>query len=292
VELRHLRYFVAVAEQLHFRHAAKIVNVTQPALSQQIRQLEKELGVVLLERSRHQVRLTPAGKVFYENALGVLRQVDLAAAKARKVDSGDAGTIRIGFISTAAIRVLPDGVKRLQKQVPAAEVELSELASGEQIDGLYREQLDIGFVHAKLTRDVLGTRIVARDRLIAAVPESGALARCRRVDIRDLACWPTIMPASHSSSGFHEQVRMAYQMAGVRPEQVHYTRLLQTGLLLVAAGVGVSLVPESFQLMHVRGVAYRRLRVDPPLCEMVAVWRRDNALPLLARFIRCLPELG
>ncbi len=143
-----------------------------------------------------------------------------------------------------------------------------------------------------MTRDVLGTRIVARDRLIAAVPESGALARCRRVDIRDLACWPTIMPASHSSSGFHEQVRMAYQMAGVRPEQVHYTRLLQTGLLLVAAGVGVSLVPESFQLMHVRGVAYRRLRVDPPLCEMVAVWRRDNALPLLARFIRCLPELG
>ena len=89
MELRHLRYFVAVAEQLHFRHAAKIVNVTQPALSQQIRQLEKELGVVLLERSRHQVRLTPAGKVFYENALGVLRQVDLAAARKVDEDAGD-----------------------------------------------------------------------------------------------------------------------------------------------------------------------------------------------------------
>lgn len=292
MELRHLRYFVAVAEQLHFRHAAEIVHVAQPALSQQIRQLEKELGVVLLERSRHQVRLTPAGKAFYDSALGVLRQADLAAAKARKVDSGDAGTIRIGFVSTAAIRVLPDGVKRLQKQVPAAEVELSELAAGEQIDGLYREQLDIGFVHAKLSRDVLGTRIVARDRLIAAVPDSSPLARCRRVDLRDLASWPAIMPAGHSSSGFYEQVRMAYQMAGVRPERVHYTRLLQTGLLLVAAGVGVSLVPESFQLIHVRGVAYRRLRVDPPLCEMVAAWRRDNASPLLARFVRCLPELG
>jgi len=287
-----LRYFVAVAEQLHFRHAAEIVHVAQPALSQQIRQLEKELGVTLLERSRHQVRLTPAGKAFYESALGVLRQADQAAARARKVDSGDAGTIRIGFVSTAAIRVLPDGVKRLQKQVPAAEVELSELAAGEQIDGLYREQLDIGFVHAKLSRDVLGTRIVARDRLIAAVPDSSPLARCRRVDLRDLASWPAIMPAGHSSSGFYEQVRMAYQMAGVRPERVHYTRLLQTGLLLVAAGVGVSLVPESFQLIHVRGVAYKKLRVEPPLCEMVAAWRRDNASPLLARFVRCLPELG
>ncbi|NLV30371.1 MAG: LysR family transcriptional regulator [Acidobacteria bacterium] len=292
MELRHLRYFVAVAEQLHFRHAAEIVHVAQPALSQQIRQLEKELGVTLLERSRHQVRLTPAGKAFYESALGVLRQADQAAARARKVDSGDAGTIRIGFVSTAAIRVLPDGVKRLQKQVPAAEVELSELAAGEQIDGLYREQLDIGFVHAKLSRDVLGTRIVARDRLIAAVPDSSPLARCRRVDLRDLASWPAIMPAGHSSSGFYEQVRMAYQMAGVRPERVHYTRLLQTGLLLVAAGVGVSLVPESFQLIHVRGVAYKKLRVEPPLCEMVAAWRRDNASPLLARFVRCLPELG
>lgn len=287
-----MRYFVAVAEQLHFRHAAEIVHVAQPALSQQIRQLEKELGVTLLERSRHQVRLTPAGKAFYESALGVLRQADQAAARARKVDSGDAGTIRIGFVSTAAIRVLPDGVKRLQKQVPAAEVELSELAAGEQIDGLYREQLDIGFVHAKLSRDVLGTRIVARDRLIAAVPDSSPLARCRRVDLRDLASWPAIMPAGHSSSGFYEQVRMAYQMAGVRPERVHYTRLLQTGLLLVAAGVGVSLVPESFQLIHVRGVAYKKLRVEPPLCEMVAAWRRDNASPLLARFVRCLPELG
>lgn len=292
MELRHLRYFVAVAEQLHFRHAAEIVHVAQPALSQQIRQLEKELGVTLLERSRHQVRLTPAGKAFYESALGVLRQADQAAARARKVDSGDAGTIRIGFVSTAAIRVLPDGVKRLQKQVPMAEVELSELAAGEQIDGLYREQLDIGFVHAKLSRDVLGTRIVARDRLIAAVPDSSPLARCRRVDLRDLASWPAIMPAGHSSSGFYEQVRMAYQMAGVRPERVHYTRLLQTGLLLVAAGVGVSLVPESFQLIHVRGVAYKKLRVEPPLCEMVAAWRRDNASPLLARFVRCLPELG
>ena len=148
-------------------------------------------------------------------------------------------------------------MKKMQRQVPLAEVELNELAAGEQVDRLYREQLDIGFVHAKLSRDVLNTRIVARDRLIVAVPSSCKLANCRRVDLKDLASWPAIMPAGHSSSGFYEQVRMAYQRAGVRPERVHNTRLLQTGLLLVAAGLGVSLVPESFQSMHVKEAAGR-----------------------------------
>lgn len=292
MELRHLRYFVAVAEQLHFRHAAEMVHVAQPALSQQIRQLEEELGVTLFERSRHKVQLTPAGKVFYEKAQSILKQTSQAVAEARKVERGDAGTIRIGFVSTAAIRVLPDAIKKLQKQVPSAEVELNELAAGEQIDGLYREQLDIAFVHAKLSQDVLKTRIVARDRLVAAVPGSCELADCKKVDLKKLASWPAIMPAGHSSSGFFEQVRTAYQLAGVWPERVHYTRLLQTGLLLVAAGLGVSLVPESFRSIHVKGVVYKKLQVEPPLCEMVAVWRGDNVLPLLDRFIKSLPELA
>lgn len=292
MELRHLRYFVAVAEQLHFRQAAEIIHVAQPALSQQIKQLEEEIGVTLFERSRHKVRLTPAGKAFYENAQRILNQADQAVVKARKVESGDAGTIRIGFVSTAAIRVLPVAMKKLQRQVPLAEVELNELAAGEQVDGLYREQLDIGFVHAKLSQDVLKTMVVARDRLIVAVPGSCKLARCRRIDLKDLASWTAIMPAGHSSSGFYEQVRMAYQQAGVRPERVHNTRLLQTGLLLVAAGVGVSLVPESFQSIHVKGVIYKKLQIEPPLCEMVAVWRRDNDSPLLSRFIENLPELS
>ncbi len=292
MELRHLRYFVAVAEQLHFRHAAEMVHVAQPALSQQIRQLEAEIGVTLFERSHHKVRLTPAGKAFYENAQRILEQADRAVAKARNVELGDAGTIRIGFVSTAAIRVLPDAMKKLQKQVPSAEVELNELAAGEQIERLYREQLDVGFVHAKLSQDVLKTMVVARERVIAAVPDSCELAGRARVDLKDLSSWPAIMPAGHSSSGFYEQVRAAYQLAGVRPERVHYTRLLQTGLLLVAAGVGVSLVPESFQSIHVKGIAYKRLKVEPPLCELVAAWRRDNNSPLLKRFVRSLPELS
>lgn len=291
MELRHLRYFVVVAEHLHFRHAAEIVRVAQPALSRQIRQLEEELGVALFERSQHKVRLTPAGKIFYEKAQHILDAAGQAVTVARNVERGASGIIRVGFVSTAAIRVLPDAMKKLRRQAPAAEFELNELAAGEQIDGLYREQLDIAFVHAKLSQDVLKTRVVARDRLLAAVPESSALASGRHVNMKDLVEWPAIMPAGHSTSGFFEQVRMAYQMAGVRPERVHYTRLLQTGLLLVAAGVGVSLVPESFQAIHVKGVTYRKLQVAPPLSELVAAWRRDNTSLLLERFIADLPDL-
>ena len=289
MELRHLRYFIAVAEQLHFRHAAELVHVAQPALSQQIRQLEDEIGVTLFERSRHKVRLTPAGKAFYEYAQSIINQTNMAVAEARKVEHGDAGTIRIGFVSTAAITVLPDAMKKLQAKIPLAEVELKELAAGEQIDGLYRDLIDVGFLHAKLTADVLKTVVVARERLVVAVPAKCKLAGSQRVDLKDLASWTAIMPASHTSSGFYEQVRAAYQMAGVRPERVHYTRLLQTGLLLVGAGVGVSLVPESFKSIHVKGVVYRSLRVEPPPCELVAAWRRDNPSPLLGHFLEGLP---
>ena len=288
MELRHLRYFVAVAERLHFRHAAEVVHVAQPALSQQIRQLEKEIGVTLFERSRHKVRLTPAGRAFYKNAQLILNQTHQAVAEARKVEHGEAGTIRIGFVSTAAISVLPEAMKALQTQVPSAEVELKELASGEQIDALYRELLDIGFLHAKLAEDVLETMVVARERLIVAVPDSCTLAASRHIDAKDLASWTVIMPARHTTSGFYEHVRMAYQRAGVAPERVHHTRLLQTGLLLVGAGLGVSIVPESFRSIHVKGVVYKSLLIEPPPCELVAAWRRDNASPLLRRFLKGL----
>jgi DNA-binding transcriptional LysR family regulator len=285
MELRHLRYFIAVAEQLHFRHAAEIVHVAQPALSNQIKQLEEEIGVTLFDRSRHKVRLTPAGKAFYEAAQAILKKTNEAVIEARKAEQGDAGTIRIGFVSTAGITILPDAVKKLQDEIPSAEIEMRELAAGEQIDGLYREHLDIGFLHTKLTEHVLETMVIARERLVLAVPETCKEARSRRINLKNLASWTAIMPVQHTSPGFYEHVQMAYQMAGVTPERIHYTRFLMTGLLLVGAGLGVSIVPESFKSIHVKGVAYKELLVEPPMCELVAAWRRDNASLLLHRFL-------
>jgi DNA-binding transcriptional LysR family regulator len=147
------------------------------------------MGVRLFERSHHKVVLTPAGKVFYENVQNILRQTNKAVALARKVDKGEAGTIRIGFVSTAAITVLPEALKMLQTDVPSAEIELKDLPPAEQIDALYREQLDIGFLRAKLAEDVLSTWVVSAERLIVAVPESCELAAKPSIDVKDLVPW-------------------------------------------------------------------------------------------------------
>jgi DNA-binding transcriptional LysR family regulator len=287
VELRHLRYFVAVAEELHFRHAAELVQVAQPALSKQIRQLEEEIGVTLFQRSHHKIQLTPAGKAFYEKAKTILEEAKKAVAGARMAEKGEAGTVRIGFVSAATINILPVVLRYIHTRAPLAEVELKELKPGDQVDCLYRGQLDIGFLHAKQPDAVLNAMTVEIERLIVALPEGLELARERIIDLKKLAGETAIMPASHTTSGYYEHVRAAYQLAGVVPEKAHHTQLLQ-GLLLVAAGLGVSIVPESFECIHIKGVVYRRLLVEPPPAELIAAWRYDNDSPLLSGLIEVL----
>lgn len=291
MELRHLRYFVAVAEALHFHRAAEVVHIAQPALSQQIRQLEQEIGVLLFERSHHKVLLTQAGKAFYVKAQSILKDAKQAVNDARDVEHGNAGTVILGFVSTAAIGILPKVLANFREQTPRAEVELQELAPNEQIDSLYRSTIDLGFFHAKLDEAAFDSLIVSRDRLIVALPKDNRFARRPTVNLKDLAEETAIMPARHSTSGYFERARAAYQAAGIQPERVHHTRLLQTGLLLVGAGLGVSLVPECFKGIRVRGVVYRRLTNEPAPIDLLAAWRRDNTSPLLLRMIAHLKAL-
>jgi DNA-binding transcriptional LysR family regulator len=133
---------------------------------------------------------------------------------------------------------------------------------------------------------------VQREKLILALPQALAVEGNPRIDLREIASLTAIIPARHTSSGLYEQVMTAYQMAGVVPERVHYTRLLQTSLLLVGAGIGVSVMPESFRAIHVEGVVYRGFQVEPPLCELTAAWRRDNESPLLKRFVQELRRIA
>lgn len=185
MELRHLRYFVAVAEELNFRRAAEVVRIAQPALSQQIKQLEDEIGVALFARNHHKVELTAAGKVFYARAQTILKEARQAVAAVRAVEQGEAGTIRIGFVSSAAISVLPSLLDFLRTELPLAEVELKELAPGEQIDALYHEKLDVGLFHAELKDALFETSIVSCERLIVAVPDNSRFAHHSTIDLRE-----------------------------------------------------------------------------------------------------------
>jgi DNA-binding transcriptional LysR family regulator len=281
MELRHLRYFVAVAEELNFRRAADVVHIAQPALSQQIKQLEEEMGVTLFVRSHHKVELTEAGQAFYLRAQAILQETQRAVLDARAVECGEAGRLTLGFVSSAAIRVLPMFLTRLRAELPRATVELQELAPGEQIDGLYHRTIDLGLFHANLADDLFETAIVARERLIVALPEANPFANHTAIDLRELAHETVIMPARHATSGYFELARSAYQAVGVMPQRIYHTNLLQTGLLLVGAGLGISLLPASFQDIQVRGVIYRPLATAAPAIDLIAAWRRDNTSRLL-----------
>ncbi|WP_306590218.1 LysR family transcriptional regulator [Geothrix sp. 21YS21S-4] len=292
MELRQIKYFLAVAEELHFRRAAEVVHVAQPALSQQIRHLEEELRVTLFERSNRKVLLTPAGKVFYERAKVLMENARAAMQEAQRVDRGEAGSLTLGFVSTAALDVIPAALKHFQTQAPSAQIVLKELGPDDQIDCLHRGQLDLGVLHAVLKDDDLRTQVLTRERFVAALPRTPEFTRMRRVDLRRLACETAILPIRHAAHGYYEFVLGAYSQAGVVPARILHTRLIQTGLMLVAGGLGVALVPESFSRnLQMKDLIYRPLLTHPPLLELIAVWRHDNASPLLARFIEELSTL-
>lgn len=292
MEFRQLRYFIAVAEELHFRRAAELVHIAQPALSQQIKLLEAEIGTPLFERNHHNVQLTEAGKAFYPKAVAILAAAQQAVTDVRAVEQGEAGTVRVGFISSAALSVIPQLLTHFRQHFPLVKLELDELSPGEQIDALYREKIELGFLHAKLEEELFETFVVSREKMMVAVPAASDLTKLAALELRDLARETIIMPARHATSGYFEVVRSAFFAAGVKLEHIHHTRLLQTGLSLVGAGLGVSLVPESFARIQVEGMVYRPLANESPTIELIAAWRRDNRSPLFQRITNEIKALS
>lgn len=290
MEFRQIQYFLAVAEHLHFRHAAELVHVAQPALSQQIHKLEQEIGQKLFDRTYHKVSLTPAGKAFYEKTHSMLDDANLAIDHARRAGRGEVGKISIGYVSSAAIHALPEVVTRFRHLVPDAEIELCELSAEEQFNCLNRGKLDIGFFHAQLSSHIYGKSLIAKERLIVALPQSSTYASRHSVDLKDLASEPVFVPPKHSAQGYYDHVIMAYQLAGAEPACEFQVKQLQSALFLVAGGLGIALLPESFRSIQVKGLVYRELAKAPPEVKLIATWRRENQSPLLARFVAELRE--
>ncbi len=285
VEIRHLRYFLAVAEELHFTRAANLLRVAQPALSHQIRQLEEEVGAKLLERTNRRVQLTPAGVVFRNRARVAVEQAARAAADAAKVGRGDAGSISIGVGSTAIWSVLPELLRRFRQIARAATIEIQEMEPSDQMEALRHETIDFAMM-AAIPRDPdLEHIVIAREKLIVALPERHAAASMDHVDLKSLAKETFILPGRLAMPGFNEIVIAAGEKTGFTPADTLTTRLIQTVICLVAGRLGVGLVPESFgRNLQVKGIVYRPLRGQAPTAALNAVWRKDNNLPLVNRF--------
>lgn len=286
MDMRQLRYFIAVAEELHFRRAAERLHLSQPSLSEQIRALEDELGVTLFERTNRRVDLTDAGQTLLRKSREVLHGVEEAVEETRQVAAGTAGKLAITFVSTALLGELPSALRAFLAQVPRADIRLVEIDPEEQIKSILGGNADIGFMHGIISHKLLESMVVHTDRLMIALP----VERAGRgpLHLRAVADLTTILPSAFSSYGFSAHVEEAYRLAGIAPRKVMHIKLLIVGLYLVAAGFGVCIVPECFKSVQVRGVVYRHLALQPPPAELRAVWRRDSNSKLLHRFVQLL----
>jgi DNA-binding transcriptional LysR family regulator len=289
MELRHLRYFVAVAEELHFRRAAARLHISQPPLSQQIRQLESELEVQLLERSRRRVELTAAGEAFYLRARDILHAVDDAARLARQVQRGEVGRLAIGFVGSAMYSVVPEVLRAFRAQREEVGLRLRELTSSAALAQIESGRIDVAFVRPDSPHDGIAMETILRESVVAALPESHPLAARDRLALRDLQGEPLVMLGRTGAPGVRDRLEDAIARFGGEDQLVQEASEMQTVIGLVAGGVGLSLVPDSVQSLAREGVVYRPL-TDGPTIELALAWRTDDHSPVLQAFREVVRE--
>ncbi|MDT0379260.1 LysR family transcriptional regulator [Streptomyces sp. DSM 42041] len=277
MELRYLTAFVAVAEELHFGRAAKRLQMAQPPLSQQIRQLERELGVQLFERNTRSVRLTSAGRSFLEPVHTVLRDLDLATRAAKAAGRGEYGRVTVGFagasshetlpLLTRAVRLAHPGIELAMQGQTYAHVALERVADG---------SLDLGFVRLPADRPGVRTRVISEEELVCALPSDHRLAGPSAIAPADLADEPFVSFPANAGSSLRDAAVRTCEEAGFRPRIVQEAPDSHTILALVAAGVGVTLTLTSCQHIQQTGLVYRPLAGSPVRLQAALAWRRDN----------------
>jgi DNA-binding transcriptional LysR family regulator len=285
MELRHLRYFVAVAEELHFGRAAARLHVAQPALSQQIKHLEEELKVRLLERTKRRVALTEPGRAFLAEARRTLANAQSAVEVARRAARGEVGRLRVGYVDLAMWGALPGLLRRFTEAFPSVELALTELHREPQRQALLRGDLDVGFLTLREGDAELEGRLVSADPLVVALPEHHPLARRRRVPLAELAGEPWVTFPRELKTLYLDLTFATCAAAGFIPRVVQETAQLHSLTSLVSAGIGVTLVPSIVAEAARAGVAFRPLVGEAPTLPFHMVWPAGT-LPPTARAFR------
>jgi len=293
MELRHLRYFVAVATELHFGRAAKALHISQPPLSMQIRALEQELGVTLLNRTRRHVSMTRAGKAFLHDANQILERVDHATLTARRAARGEIGELVAGFISVADYNLLPLVLREFRRRFPLVTLSLRELTTDAQIAELMEGRIDVGFLLPPVSEPTIQSVAILREPLIAAISERHPLAdEGAVISLAALSGTPFIMTPRHMAPGLYDDIVSFCRSAGFSPQVTQEAIQMQTIISLVSAEMGVALVPASLQNLQRTGVIYKRLKEPSPLSEIRLAWRAGDDLPALNKFIELAREIA
>jgi DNA-binding transcriptional LysR family regulator len=284
IELRQLRAFVAVAEERHFGRAAERLHIAQPPLSLTIRRLEAELGAPLLYRTTRRVDLAPAGEVLLARPTPTLAAVEAAVEDARRAARGEYGRLSIGFTGSATYSLLPSLATTLRAHLPGVELELhGEMLTPAQVAGLLDGTLDLGLLRPPVDEPDLSLAPVRREPFVAVLPRAHRLAAADGVALEELAGERFVTYPSHPRSVLHQVVESMCAAHGFRPRSALEAAETATLVSFVAAGFGVSLVPESVAQMTVAGAVYRPLRDDDRQIELAVAWRRSETTPLVAR---------
>lgn len=290
MELRHLRYFVMVAEELHFGRAAERLHMTQQPLSQQIYQLEAELGVSLFHRTKRRIQLTDAGKVFFEESRHLLLQADQAMEKARQAARGEIGRLSIGFSGFATYSVLPKVLQTFRERFPQVELNLEEMTTSVQIQALQEKQIHLGLMIPPVNDKSLLVELLLQEPLVVVLPETHLLAKKPELALSALANEPFILVPRHLEPGYYDQCISLFQQAGFSPKVVQKASQKQTILGLVSAGMGVSLAPASIRNICRAGVVYTNLSTSAKV-NLAAVWQQDETSSVLQAFLEVVREI-
>ncbi len=285
MELRHLKYFVAVATELNFSRAAETQLVAQPALSTQIADLEREIGTPLLFRTKRVVRLTAAGVVFLEEARRILAAAEDAKARALRAASGEVGELSIGFFSAPTMQFLPDVIQRYRLAFPNVTLRMLELTPDKQLEAFKRGEIDVGFTRPLPpgTRG-LCSQLLFKERLLVVLPESHRLAAHRRLKLEQLVEQPFVLLERSVAPGLHDQITSACRKAGFAPHVHHSPTIMTTVLMLVAAEQGVSIVPEGVQNLRSDRLVF--IPISPKLepVPLLMCWSEQSTSPTLSEF--------
>lgn len=289
MDLRQLKYFIAVAEERSFSRAALRLHVSQPPLSTQLKALEDELGVRLLDRTNRGVTLTAAGQVFFDEMRAVLARLERGKEMARNAGRGDVGTLSIGFVSIADYGILPPALKEFCSLYPAVEVQLHELTTDAQIREIRAARLDLGIGLGPVDAPDLLFEPLIQEGLVLAAPNGHRLIQDgKAVDIKILSNESFIIPPRDIAPGLFDLIISRCRAAGFVPRVTQQARQMQTVISLVACGMGFALVPASVQNLRRRGVQYRTLRGPAVAVELGILRSRDDDDSLGKNFVATL----
>ncbi|AGA76499.1 LysR substrate-binding domain-containing protein [Echinicola vietnamensis] len=291
MELRQVKYFLVLAEELHFRKAAERLFIVQPALSKQIKLLEEELGTALLKRDKRNVQLTAAGEYFQKETKAIIDQLELIKSHTRLVQEGEKGEIRIGYVGSCIHTFLPDVLTEMHQSHPHIQTYLNEMTSRTQLEAIKNGELDIAFLRNPYPQPQYGSQLVYREPFSIVLPQNHPIGPENFKEMAQLATEEFILPTQADGELYYRLQLSICEDSGFSPHIAHETVHGHTVLNLVDHGLGITFLPSSFKNVSNAAVKFIPLPDIPQKAEITALWNKENPNPSLQKLLRFIPSI-